>query len=185
MLGQDNILDFHIDKLYRNYFKLLVEYAFSYVHKRDVAEDIAQEAFLSLNNHSLNFSTERALRSYLFTSARNLSLDIIKHQKVEQRYSEHYTVENCVDIPYWENQMDHDIMEMLFTAIDKLPKRCREIFLLHMDGHTNEQIALQFDISVETVKTQKKRAMKFLRDKFSDTDNLKLYMFLTILATGI
>ena len=51
------------------------------------------------------------------------------------------------------------------TPIDKLPTRCREIFLLHMDGKKNEEIATALGISIETVKTQKKRAIQSIKEQ--------------------
>ena len=47
----------------------------------------------------------------------------------------------------------------------KLPARCREIFLLHMDGKKNEEIATVLGISIETVKTQKKRAIQSIKEQ--------------------
>lgn len=181
MLGE-----IYIERIYRDYYSSLVEYAFSYVGQREIAEDITQEAFVALNGRRLEFHTEASIRSYLYTSVRNLSLDVIKHQKVERRYSDNIRFESPnAEYSFWEAQMDRDIMDVLFKAIDKLPKRCREIFLLHLDGLSNEQIAAELYLSVETVKTQKKKAMKFLRDEFSDTNNLDLYMLITLICMGI
>ena len=58
-----------------------------------------------------------------------------------------------------EDTNEEEVYRLLFRAIDKLPTRCREIFLLHMDGKKNEEIATALGISIETVKTQKKRAI--------------------------
>ena len=59
---------------------------------------------------------------------------------------------------------DEEIYRHLFKLIDELPPRCREIFLLYMEGKKNEEIAAMLQLSVETVKTQKKRAMAYIRD---------------------
>ena len=61
--------------------------------------------------------------------------------------------------------LEEELYERLFRIIDELPPRCREIFLLHLDGKKNEEIANQLNISLLTVKTQKKKAMSHLRKR--------------------
>ena len=55
-----------------------------------------------------------------------------------------------------------------FKTIDELPPRCKEIFLLHLDGKKNEEIAAQLKITLLTVKTQKKKALRYIREKMQD-----------------
>lgn len=64
-----------------------------------------------------------------------------------------------------EDTNEEEVYRLLFRAIDKLPARCREIFLLHMDGKKNEEIATVLGISIETVKTQKKRAIQSIKEQ--------------------
>ena len=93
---------------------------------------------------------------------RNASLNYLKHQGVTQKYMEYLSqTYSPVDE---ESVNDEEIYRHLFKLIDELPPRCREIFLLHMEGKKNEEIAAMLQLSVETVKTQKKRAMAYIRD---------------------
>ena len=70
-----------------------------------------------------------------------------------------------VEITEEEDTNEEEVYRLLFRAIDKLPARCREIFLLHMDGKKNEEIATVLGISIETVKTQKKRAIQSIKEQ--------------------
>ena len=69
---------------------------------------------------------------------------------------------------------DYDIMEeeiyrWLFKTIDELPPRCKEIFLLHLDGKKNEEIAAQLKITLLTVKnTEKKKRFDIFVKKMQD-----------------
>ena len=83
---------------------------------------------------------------------------------MENRYAEQ--VLSNTRHGFSEEKLDEDVMLLLFRCIDRLPERCREIFLLHLDGLSNEEIAKQLNLSVLTVKTQKRNAMKVLRDHF-------------------
>ena len=60
--------------------------------------------------------------------------------------------------------MREEMYRALHRAVDELPERCRQVFELHLQGKKNEEIAQMLELSVETVKTQKKKAMHFLRE---------------------
>ena len=60
-------------------------------------------------------------------------------------------------------------------AVDELPERCRQVFKLHLQGKKNEEISQMMELSVETVKTQKKKAMYFLRERLGKSYYCLLY----------
>jgi len=60
--------------------------------------------------------------------------------------------------------LEEDLKGALQDAIDKLPGRCREIFVLSkVEGLSNKQIAEQLGISVKTVEAQMTTAFVRLR----------------------
>ncbi len=155
--------------IYKEYYEPLVRFAESYVVRQDVAEDIVQEVFVNMWEKELYFLSQAALSSYLYTSVKNSAFDFLKHQEVENRFVE--TVHSDSEVSNWESQLDEDMLNLLFKSIDQLPERCREIFLLHLDGFSNDEIATKLNLSVLTVKTQKKKAMKILREYFNGPDH--------------
>ena len=86
-----------------------------------------------------------------------------------------------VFVDEWEKRLDEELMDILFAEIRRLPKRCREIFLLHLDGLSNEEIAVRCNVSIETVKTQKKRAKKAIKDNLERKKDINLYVLLLFL----
>ena len=149
-------------ELYDRYYRTLVVYAANFIDDGDVGEDLVQEVIISIWEHRLSFSSYAAFTTYLYNAVRNASLNYLKHQGVTQKYMEYLSqTYSPVDE---EAVNDEEIYRHLFKLIDELPPRCREIFLLHMEGKKNEEIAAMLQLSVETVKTQKKRAMAYIRD---------------------
>ncbi|MGI6232693.1 MAG: RNA polymerase sigma factor, partial [Prevotella sp.] len=67
-----------------------------------------------------------------------------------------------------EDWITEEVYRQLFEQIDKLPERQRKTFLLAMEGHNNAEIAQIMSVSIETVKTQKRRATAVLRSKLGD-----------------
>lgn len=149
--------------LYRLYYRALVNYAMRFISKQDEAEDVVQDLFVSMWNKKIQFVSYVSFRTYLYNAVYNAVLNVIKHQEVEQRYVDLVKNEDELQFPEADYQKE-EIYRQLYLAIDRLPKKCREIFLMYMDGKKNEEIAQILSISIETVKTQKKRAMRFLKD---------------------
>jgi len=73
-----------------------------------------------------------------------------------------------------------EVYSMLFEAIDSLPEKQREIFLLAMKGKKNSEIAEAMRISVNTVKSQKRSGLEKLRNRLSPEVYLIAFLFLYI-----
>ena len=153
-------------QLYDEYYKVLVLYAINFLSSQQAAEDIVQELFATMWEKKMKFLSLPSFRTYLYNSVRNASLNYLKHQNVESLYLEHLanTYREIIEEEE-EDTNEEEVYRLLFRAIDKLPTRCREVFLLHMDGKKNEEIATLLGISIETVKTQKKRAKQFIKEQ--------------------
>ena len=62
-----------------------------------------------------------------------------------------------------------ELQEKIKNAIDLLPEKCREIFIMsRMRGLKNEEIATELNLSKRTVETQISNALKVLRVELKD-----------------
>lgn len=151
--------------LYKEYYKLLVLYSVNFVEHLNIAEDIVQGLFASIWEKQTTFISLSSFRVYLYNSVKNASLDYLKHLNVEKKYiasPEHTLGEVSTE----QICLEEEIRRLLYKEIDNLPYKMRKIFLLYMRGKKNEEIAAMLNISIETVKTQKKRALKHIKSKF-------------------
>ena len=156
--------------LYRDYYAAMVVYALKFLKVKEEAEDAVQDVFLSLWEAEKPFDSIDNLRSFLYTSVKNRCLNILRERSVRRKYEEHIIdfykeMENEEPI----EQTYAEVLGEVYRLIDELPPRCREIFLLHMDGRKNEEIAQALDIAVNTVKVQKAKAVSFLKEQMGDT----------------
>jgi RNA polymerase sigma-70 factor (ECF subfamily) len=162
------------EALYQNYYRSLVLYAMNFVRQKEIAEDIVQDLFVSIWERKMTFVSPLSFKTFLYNSIKNKSLNYLKHLEVEEKYVQ-YTLENGEEAIDMDREMDEEeIYRQLFLAIEELPARCREIFEMHMDGRRNDEIAEVLNISIETVKTQKKRAVKHLKSR------MNVYAFILI-----
>ena len=150
-------------ELYNTYYQSLVMYSMNFIAQQDIAEDLVQYLFVNMWNKRITFISYYSFRTYLYNSIRNSALNQLKHQDIEQRYIEH-VLSDREQKAHEKEIFDEEIYRRLYHAIDQLPPKCREIFLLSMDGKKNEEIAQELHIAIETVKTQKKRAVKQIKE---------------------
>lgn len=163
-------------ELYRKFYRPLVHFAMKYLGDSNLAEDCVQELFVSLWERRETFLSHDRLRNFLYVSIRNTCLDILKHQTVEKKYASYYKEIEDETTSQTEEIIGEEVFRLLFRVIDDLPPRCKEIFLLHMDGKKNEEIADTLRIALDTVKNQKKKAMRILRQRLGN-----FYFFLLFL----
>ena len=136
--------------LYDNYYRALVSYGCQFV-ERELAEDIVQELFSVLWEQRPLFKSFPQLTSYLYRTVHNAAFNHLRHQTVHNNYRQaildHLQEFMLVD-DVSEKFNKEEIYRQLFAAIDDLPPRQREVFLLCMEGKKNRDRK----ITVRTVK---------------------------------
>lgn len=160
-----------IELLYDKYYRALVGYGCQFVEK-EIAEDIVQELFSVLWEHQPQFKSLAQLSTYFYTTVHNMAVNHLRHQTVHNNYRQGI-IEHLQEFMLVDDTSEmfnkEEIYRQLFLAIDRLPPRQREIFLLCMEGKKNKEIAEQLQISAETVKVQKRRAIRHLREELGAT----------------
>lgn len=154
----------NIDEIFKLYYRPLCLYILHYVNNTDTAEDIAQDCFTAFWE-KINEGDRiiENVKAYLYATARNRSIDYLKARPsfislsaptdLEETLTDDKAEEcSCIEARMW-------------TAIDALPERCREVFLLHKrDGMKYKDIAERFHISVNTVDNHISKALRLVRD---------------------
>ncbi len=178
----------NFDSIYVNNFSRLFLFAKEYVLFDEEAENIVQDIFLMLWEKRDALRVDVSLTAYLFTLVKNKCIDFLRHRMVEQMYSENvkheYNEELNVKLFALES-FDHnfsseeDIEILLRNAIDKLPERCRLIFIKsRIEGKKYKEIAEELNLSVNTVEGQISIALKKLREELKDYLPLLLFLFI-------
>ena len=103
-------------------------------------------------------------RAYLYAAVRNLCLDYLRKKRFQivSLEDKHDLIDDSKDELY---QKDSLIEAKLWTAIGELPEKCQEVFLMNKrDGMKYNEISAELGISVNTVRNQIAKAMKFLKE---------------------
>jgi RNA polymerase sigma-70 factor (ECF subfamily) len=170
-------------KEYKNLFdKLYVSlclFANKYLDNLEDSKDVVQEVFIKVWEDKVEFKNQNTIKSYLYTSVKNKSLDYLKSKRYKS--IDHFSTEEMEKLqtePFF--LLEVVIVEtsnIIENAINTLPNRCGQIIRLNIKGYTNAEIASELDISVNTVKAQKKIAYKRLNLLLKDYLILIAYIF--------
>ena len=149
--------------VFTEYYRPLVLFAGNFLNKDiDEAEDIVQDIFTILLQKYKEFDSLNSLKSFLYVSVKNACLNYNKHTKVKFLFAEEKRANTIKEVFFLNKVLEEEVYYNLVKAVKKLPNRCRTIFELNLDGLKNAEIASKMDISIETVKSQKKRGKKLL-----------------------
>ena len=156
-------------ELYRYFYGALCNYVTGIVADDNTAEDIVQECLVSVWKSELVFTEIKALSAYLYRSVYNNSLKYLRDKKTDTRRMYQWSSEQD-DVEEFDfyRAAEEDMIRKLRVAISKLPDQRQNILLLSSEGFTVQEIADRLGISVNTVKTQKKRAYAFLKEQLKD-----------------
>lgn len=136
-----------------------------------LVEDIVQDCFAELWERLITEKEVSNVKAYLYMMVRNHCFDTLK--KDNPTHCD-LSPSDLEDIISNEECEERSLIEArLWTAIDSLPERCREVFLLSKrDGLKYKEIADKLDISVNTVENQVSKALRILKE-----GSKKIYYF--------
>ena len=142
-------------------FLSLVMYADKYLNNIDVASDVAQEAFIQLWRSDIVFLSEDKIKGFLYTTARHISLNQLKHARIVSVYLNESQKEEEASAK--DNIMEQEVYMLVHAAINKLAVQSKNIILYSLQGYSNQEIADKMGVSINTVRTLKQNAYKKLK----------------------
>ena len=153
-------------KVFDLHFEKIRNFLYYRTGDMDKAEDLCQEVFLKLWEKRKEVDDEK-LVSLLFTIASNLFNNQYKREKLHYKYLESDLSEFDQDNPEYLLEVK-EFDEQLKRSIEKLPDKCRTVFLLSkVDKHTYKEIAEMLGVSVKTVEKHMHNALVSLRSELN------------------
>jgi RNA polymerase sigma-70 factor (ECF subfamily) len=155
------------------YYTSLCFFTDNILHDFDLSRSVVQQVFVDMwvKREKLQVVS---LKAYLFQSARNAALDVLKHKKAESKYLAMLDQSEKESMTDWiENA---ELADRINKAIDKLPEKCRQIFILcRFEELKYAEVAERLNISVKTVEMQVSIALKKLRNDLSEYQSINLF----------
>ena len=164
------------EELFRAYFAPLMSFSRRILADEDGAREVVHQVFINLWEKRDEIDLSTSLKSYLFTSVNNRSLNVIRDRK---KFSSEEVPEIAGE---WDVSAQIESMELeekIQEVIASLPEKCRKIFELNrFEGLKYSEIAAQLDISVKTVENQMSKALRILREQLRKYLTILLWLML-------
>jgi RNA polymerase sigma-70 factor (family 1) len=165
-MGDSNDIYQQFKESFSRLYAPLCRYALTLVKEPHISEDIVQESFLRVWEKRQDLVGTDGLRYYLYTAVRNNCLTFLEKQQktATDTLTGHEAAEAPAE-PAEQPATEVDYNTLFKNAVDQLPPRCREVFVLsRVSGLTYQQIGDTLGISVKTVENQMGKALKMLRN---------------------
>lgn len=155
--------------LFELLYKRLYFFAIKFVKEHQIAEDIVQEAFLKLWKNWDETASLPQIKSYLYTITKHDCLNFLSRLRhTQKQLAQRPAIPESESSHQWR-MIEAEVIGEVKIALDKLPPKCREIFMLsYREEYSNQQIADILHLSLQTVKNQKSRGYKILRNMLKD-----------------
>ena len=151
------------DELYSKYGQQLYVFIFRHLRTAQEAEEVLQETFLRLLENQKEPSSAGSLKAWLYTVARNLSLNRLRAGKVAHEKQPELTT-------MIKGMIVDDVSEVnqkwAAKEVESLPPRLKQMFELRSSGQSYEEMANYLGVPVGTVKSRMFEMVRTLRERW-------------------
>lgn len=155
-------------ELYNRYWDMLLDMAYKRLGYIEIAEEVIQDIFVNLFLRKEKLEVRSSLEGYLKNALKYKIFDVFRSMAVHDRYVATMLHQPA---PYCQtpetNLEAKELSEKINMITEKLPQKCREVFLLsRIEQLSNKSIAEKLDISVSTVEKHIGKAMDIMKTGF-------------------
>lgn len=151
--------------LFRHYHKSLCYFARQLVDNDEQARDIVADAFVKLWEKNEDFDSLAKIRGFMYVTIRNSCCNYLKH--ITRKTASHEEILHLAqkNENYIESKMiKADLLQVVLQEVENLPPIRRKIFkMIYLEDLSIFEIATRLNITVDTVRVQKARALHGLR----------------------
>lgn len=158
------------EMIFRNYYQPLCNYAYTFLQDKEDAEEIVQSTFLLVWEKRDALAIRTSVKPYLYAMVRNACLNVLKHEKVKQRFAgEEIAMADRSHDDVSQHVASNELELRIKVAMNELPEQCRMVFKLsRFEELKYAEIAEQLNISVKTVENHMGKALKIMREQLKD-----------------
>jgi len=160
------------ESLFAEYYESLVRFAEKYTFDQYISEDLVQELFIHIWEQAPKMEIKTSIKAYFYQAIRNRCLNYLKSLKVKDKHHLIY-VDVLINTEDDIEVYDPLLLNQIRDSIEELPPQMSKIFKLKLvEGLKYAEIATELDISLNSVKTQLRRARKKIRESLLQKTNL-------------
>lgn len=159
---RNDILAFN--EIYNRYRNFLLFSALKKINSSHIAEDMVQDIFMSFFYRRSAIKITVSLKAYFSQALKYKIFNEIRAQKVRNSYETYVTYLSINRNEFVSAYESKDIINKINGLIDKLPPKCRSVFLLsRIQEMSYKEISCKLGISISTVEKHMSKALKYIK----------------------
>jgi RNA polymerase sigma-70 factor (family 1) len=168
-------------EVYNAHYSRLYGFIKKLVDDKEEAQDITTETFVKLWKLHANFNTAENIKAFLYITARNACMDFLRYRKRQMANKQEFGYVQLQQEGTGSTSNDEIktlVLQHIHNEIENLPAQCKRIFkMAWLEGRKNAEIASAMNLTEQTIRNQKARAVKILRLVLANY-NIELFVFL-------
>jgi len=152
--------------LFDHHFSDLCNFLLIYLHRKELAEEIALDLFTSIWEKRQILQIKKSFKSFLFAAAKNKAITLYRkeHQKIFTSIdASEYLISN--DSSAQHAMENNELRDMINEAIFNLPEKSRQVYLMAWEENMSyNEIAVHFGLSPKTIENHVGIALRKLRE---------------------
>ncbi len=167
-------------QVYDFYYNRIYTFALHLLKTEVLAEEVVQETFLRFWKQGEKLIEVKNIESFLVAVARNKGIDLLRHTKLVLNNQK----EQASDWEEAHNETEERLVlketrKIIEDAIERLPAQQKAVYrLCHQDGLKYEEAAKELGLSVFTVQSYMKLALKNLRQRLGNHPDLLVLLII-------
>jgi RNA polymerase sigma factor (sigma-70 family) len=151
------------------------------------SEDIVAETLKKLWDRRNEFQSLDNIKMFLYRAVRNASINFkiserqhkAAHAKIQYLSRDIYSSDDALA----NEMLRMELLQEIYNEIENLPEKCGQIFkMIFIQGMTTSKIARELSINIQTVRTQKARAIQLIKtEMLKKTHIIRLSLLAIIL----
>lgn len=155
-----------LEVLIKRYLKPVFGFVFRNIGNEEAAQDITQEVFVKVWKNIKKFDCEKSFKSWIFTIAKNSSIDFLRQKKQTLPLKEDIVGEKS---DFQENMENISLARKIHLSLNELSPSYRLVILLKTESNlTFREIAKELNEPLNTIKSRYRRALSLLRELVID-----------------
>jgi len=170
--------------IYKRYNRIIFSTVKKYVSDACIVEDLVQDAIVNLiqKKTTMQKLSQRELSAYIVFTARNVSINYLKHQQIVNQHQKNSEYDDEIDTEeerYTPSPEEiiliNERKEEFYKAFEKLSNKDRDVLIgKYMLGHTDRELAESYGCklnSIRMVLTRARRnALEAMKKEFINYD---------------
>lgn len=152
--------------IFNEYYTLLCAVSYQYVQDVQISEAVAEDVFYTLWEKREEVLPVSSLKAYLLKAVRNHSIDYLRTRKTEHFLDLDFATGSCFvrEEDIFERYVMEELERKITEKVSLLPEECQKVFYLsRYENKSYAEIAVELNISINTVKYHIKNALATLR----------------------